>query len=116
MCSAFPDHAVQFFEMVLKDGKSNDPRKADCRKCRYRLDLPGSTHVGCTFGGPENVVYALAGAPEADTPLGKVGLVAADPQAIRMGWFVWPLDFDPAWLWWCVFFEEVEDERCNSPA
>jgi hypothetical protein len=32
--------------------------------------------------------------------------VTGDKHGIRMGWFMWPLNYDPTWLRSCNGFEE----------
>lgn len=31
--------------------------------------------------------------------------ISADPVGLRGGWFLWPVNFDPAWLLTCTGFE-----------
>jgi hypothetical protein len=104
--SKLPEAVDLFWDIAVEQGTA-DPRLASCYKCKYRTKNPGTAHSCCSFGGPSNIVYAVTGLPEADTPLGKIGLLGADPHGIANGWFTWPIDFDPTWLWWCMFYEET---------
>ena len=89
--------------------------KPDCYSCIHRQSIPGTSHSAC--GHPE----ALEGIK--DNPLAEIlaafgsvgrgpGLnvrrlgVTADSHGVRMGWFNWPLNFDPIWLETCDGFEK----------
>jgi len=49
----------------------------DCFNCAYRGSVPGSAHISC-----KNLSARVEG----------------DEWGIKNGWFLWPFNFDPAWL------------------
>lgn len=59
----------------------------DCYQCRHRRNLPGNCHISCA-----NLRAEVTGSRE----------------AIRRGWFYWPLSFDPVWLKSCDGFQPKE--------
>ena len=48
----------------------------ECYQCKYRRDIPGDCHSACVNPDPE---------------------MTANPHGIKMGWFFYPLNFDPVW-------------------
>ncbi|RKX65102.1 MAG: hypothetical protein DRP42_05335 [Tenericutes bacterium] len=57
--------------------------KPNCYDCKHRRDVPGDAHSGCA-----NLDAKVEGAKH-----GK-----------QMGWFMWPINFDPTWLLECDGF------------
>ena len=65
--------------------------KPNCYKCVHRLDLPGDAHSRCN---------------------NHTAKVSGDPHGIKMGWFMWPMNFDPCWLQSCDgFSDKAEDKK-----
>jgi len=62
--------------------------KPNCYECKHRGTVPGDAHSCCRHPGLAELK------------------IKGDPHGIRMGWFVWPVNFDPAWLEICNGFEE----------
>lgn len=62
----------------------------ECYKCVHRLTIPGNYHSRCNNHGAK---------------------VTGDPHGIKMGWFHWPLNFDPVWLKSCDGFSDKEEDR-----
>lgn len=60
-----------------------------CYDCKYTGNVPGSAHNTCNH-------------PKADfigTLMGKNPLgITAKSHGVEMGWFMWPINFDPVWL------------------
>ena len=56
----------------------------NCYMCRHRYDLSGDAHSGCVMLGAR---------------------VRGYQHGIDNGWFLWPLNFDPAWLTECDRFD-----------
>ena len=50
--------------------------KTDCYKCKSRGNLPINSHLRCSNPDPK---------------------MTGDPHGIRMGWFMYPWNFDPIW-------------------
>ena len=69
--------------------------KFDCYKCIHRRSLPGDCHSECAH--PDANLLE----PRLPNKLGITG----DPHGIKMGWFFWPLNFDPIWLRSCNGFQ-----------
>ena len=59
--------------------------KPDCYKCVHRLEVPGSAHSRCN---------------------NHEAKVAGNQHGARMGWFNWPLNYDPTWLVSCDGFSD----------
>ena len=67
-------------------------------KCAYKRNIPGDTHVKCIF-------QWLGTSPE-EFPSPK----CSSDHALRQGWFMHPLNFDPTWgPDECSAFSETED-------
>lgn len=64
--------------------------KPNCYKCVHCLPVPGDAHKRC------------------NNPDAKV---TGDRYGIRMGWFLWPLNFDPTWLESCDGFSDNPDDK-----
>ena len=61
-----------------------------CFKCIHKQDNPGSAHIRCN---------------------NQTAKVEGNPVGIRRGWFLWPLNFDPAWLVSCDGFSDDPAEK-----
>ena len=48
----------------------------NCYKCKFKHNIPGDSHISCSNPDP---------------------LMTAKEHGIRMGWFIYPINFDPAW-------------------
>jgi len=89
--------------------------KPDCYKCKHRGTVPGNAHSCCRH--PEvkmdsNPFGAMVDMLSGKTVEAAVKLnVKGDPHGIRMGWFLWPANFDPVWLRSCNGFEAEEGEE-----
>ena len=78
-----------------------------CYRCKYRGRVPGDTHSCCHYPGNNTNLFAMF---EASNFLQAAKLhIEADPYGIRMGWFMWPVNFDPAWLRRCDGFTPEEE-------
>ncbi len=78
--------------------------KPDCYKCKYRGRVPGNAHSCCEY--PVNNTDMIMGLMEVlagKTNAGKLN-IKANPHGIKMGWFLWPVNFDPVWLENCDGF------------
>lgn len=64
--------------------------KPDCYKCVHKLDVPGSAHSRCNNHDAK---------------------VSANARGVAMGWFMWPLNFDPVWLESCDGFSDNPNDR-----
>ena len=86
--------------------------KPDCYKCKHRRSVPGDAHSRCAHpkvtasnlgsGLFDATVALISGKSlEVATELG----ITANLHGIKMGWFMWPVNFDPTWLRSCTGFE-----------
>lgn len=57
-----------------------------CYDCKYRRGLSGDAHSKCVK---------------------TTAKVKGDSYGKRKGWFSWPMNFDPTWLYECDGFEEL---------
>lgn len=82
----------------------------NCYKCVHRHDIAGDAHSRCVHpevsGDNEltSLLNALFGA-RTKSPINAVG----EPHGIANGWFMHPVNFDPAWLLSCDGFEEKKN-------
>ncbi len=99
--------------------------KPNCYACRYRDTVPGDAHSSCrhpktgnTGDVFEGLVSMMVGMQAGRPPAGSRELgITANPQGIRMGWFYWPYNYDPAWLLTCNGFEAMEPKsEANASA
>lgn len=61
-----------------------------CYNCKFRSSVPGSAHSSCSK---------------------ESAIIEAEDHGIKMGWVMWPFDFDPVWLNSCdSFMPKVEAE------
>ena len=76
--------------------------KPNCYECAYRQNVPGDAHSQCAH--PVHGGDSLRGL--ADLILGKNPLnISGAAHGIKMGWFLWPINFDPVWLENCDGFK-----------
>jgi len=66
------------------------PNRPDCYQCVHRLPVPGDAHSRCNNHGAR---------------------VTANEHGVRMGWFMWHLNFDPTWLVSCDGFSADPSDR-----
>lgn len=64
--------------------------KPDCYKCVHKGSVPGSAHTRCNNFDAK---------------------VSGDSYGVKMGWFMWPLNFDPTWLTKCDGFSDKPEDR-----
>lgn len=73
--------AMEVLETIEpKPSASAHDEVMNCNTCQHRRTIPGNTHSLC---------------------LNVSAHVCGDPHGSAMGWFVWPICFDPAWLVSC---------------
>lgn len=81
---------------------SNNNTKPNCFECRHIRNVPGEAHKKCEH--PKANMGVMMGVTANELK------VSGSAHGIRMGWFYWPLLFDPVWLNACDGFEEKEKE------
>lgn len=89
--------------------------KPNCYNCKHRKSIPGDAHTECIHPKisetdrlitPMLLMHGIQTAPAM-----KRLNVMGDATGIRRGWFLWPLNFDPAWLLTCDGFEKKGGEE-----
>ncbi len=89
-------------------------RPPNCYECKHRRAVPGSAHSACGHPklgkSPDNLLFLLSFLAKQNNVLLPFR-VEAKEYGIRMGWFNWPVDFDPVWLLECDGFEKKETEE-----
>ena len=78
----------------------------ECYKCKYRGSVPGDAHSCCKYPGTETGMLDLFSKKNAD--LRKKLNIKGNAHGIKMGWFMWPINFDPVWLENCDGFAEKD--------
>jgi len=83
-------------------------RKFNCYECKYRGRVAGDAHSCCEYPGNNTGMFDF---------FAKENLVNEDklniqghPQGIKMGWFLWPVNFDPTWLVNCDGFTQKDNQ------
>lgn len=64
--------------------------KPDCYACVHRRRLPGDCHSRCNNVGAK---------------------VVGHDHGMSMGWFKWPVNFDPVWLVSCDGFSDRPEDN-----
>lgn len=64
--------------------------KPNCYDCVHCLPCPGDAHKRCN---------------------NKEANVTGNSHGIRMGWFLWPVNFDPTWLESCDGFSDNPEDK-----
>ena len=77
-------------------------KNPDCYKCKYRGDVPGDAHSCCNY--PSNDTGLLSFYTEKNIDNRHKLHIKADQHGVKMGWFAWPVNFDPVWLENCDGF------------
>jgi hypothetical protein len=81
-----------------------------CYACQYRRTIPGDCHSRCAHPkvkGGDDFMMALVGTLSGDNIKAADELnIKGNPHGVRMGWFLWPANFDPSWLESCNGFKE----------
>lgn len=99
-----------------QSGGESSP-KPNCYKCKHRRGLVWDAHSQCFHPRISDVDRYLA--PLAQLQGLRAGVhkrlnISGDAHGIRNGWFMWPMNFDPAWLRTCDGFELLTDETANE--
>jgi len=72
--------------------------------------IPGDCHIRCEHPkvSTDDPIMDLIGLLVTSGPckesMNQLG-VTGDKHGIRMGWFMWPLNYDPTWLLSCNGFQ-----------
>lgn len=71
----------------------------NCHKCIYRGNVAGDTHSCCKHPavGSDPIMAMIAMVKDRSPEIEKLN-IQADPHGVKMGWFMWPANFDPIWL------------------
>lgn len=56
--------------------------RGQCHGCAYRSKVPGDAHSTCNFD------FRKAG----------LKMPAGDPNGVRNGWYMFPVNYDPNWM------------------
>lgn len=93
----------------------------NCYKCKHRGTVAGSCHSSCKHpcyqgeNGGANAEFNMLLAAIGIMPKSQNTIkVVAQEHGVRNGWFLHPVNFDPAWLVSCTGFEPLEQQ--SQPA
>lgn len=75
--------------------------KPNCYKCKFRGTVPGDSHSCCRYPGTDVSMFGIINSN--NLQIMRDLNVQADEHGISMGWFLWPVNFDPIWI-----------ENCNG--
>lgn len=90
-----------------KSGCQSIPTKPNCYACQHRRELVGDAHSRCAnprISSEDAIVSPLLLMMGRTPPAMKRLNVTGNAHGIRSGWFMWPMNFDPAWLESCDGF------------
>lgn len=76
--------------------------KANCYDCIYRGSVPGDTHSCCKFPGNKTGLFDFLN--ETNTENMNKLHIQATQYGVLIGWFIWPINFDPVWIENCDGF------------
>lgn len=88
---------------------ASNPDHPRCYACKWRREIIGHAHSSCRHPSTEPIwAHPLAQAIEitGGIPPFEGGIAKGHYHGIRMGWFSWPVNFDPVWLIRREGFEE----------
>ena len=80
--------------------------KPDCYKCEYRGSVPGDAHSCCKYPGNDTGILSFFADKNVENA--KTLNIKAYRHGVMSGWFLWPVNFDPAWLINCDGFKAKE--------
>ena len=81
-------------------------------KCKYRGNVPGDAHSCCRYPGNDTNLFAMF---DQDNLIQMIKLgIKADRYGFENGWFMWPVNFDPAWLLNCNGFTPKDGDVMNG--
>lgn len=80
-------------------------KKPNCYNCKYRRNIPGDAHSCCAYPGNDSNMFTGLFSKENQKNARKLN-IEVDQHGIEMGWFLWPVNFDPVWLIRCDGFTE----------
>jgi len=83
--------------------------KPNCYECKWRRCVPGDAHSRCAnpgikLTGVGKIMAEMYGGKDEYDPNAQPVKVTGNEHGIRMGWFFWPVNFDPTWLVSCDGF------------
>jgi len=88
--------------------------KPNCYECKHRGTVAGDAHSCCRHpklnskNGCDyfDMIVRLLGGEYVEF-MKEFG-ITAEAHGFEMGWFFWPVNFDPVWLLTCKMFEQKE--------
>ena len=90
--------------------------RPNCYKCKHRGTVYGDAHSCCKY--PTNKTGFFDFFAKVNVKNAQKLNIKADRYGVEMGWFMWPVNFDPVWLENCDGFEvkktlkeEIEEGR-----
>ena len=81
--------------------------KPNCYACKYRQDVPGDAHIACLHPDAQQykAILPIAFFNSSGFRISERLSISAEHYGIAMGWFLYPINFDPTWLVSCTGFE-----------
>ena len=83
-------------------------KKFNCYECKYRDEVPGSSHSSCKHPGAKSpqenplanvmAIFASVGRVPPMQAQSRQLNIRGNQHGIKKGWFNWPWNFDPTWL------------------
>lgn len=82
-----------------------------CYSCQYRGTVPGDAHSCCNYPGVDSSFFGFLINIEKNLAIATQINLKAEPHGVRMGWFMWPSNFDPVWLLNCDGYKPQEKSK-----
>lgn len=86
--------------------------KPNCYECEHRRNVPGDAHSMCVHpeAGGGNEILAILQMMGLGVKVESKLKVVGNRHGIMNGWFMHPINFDPAWLESCNGFTEKKND------
>jgi hypothetical protein len=84
-------------------------KKHNCYNCIYKGDVVGSAHIKCTLLPDKKALFFVLKGGNITYKNNEGEVLPAlklNPHGVKMGWAMWPINFDPTWVDTCIFYKE----------
>jgi len=113
-----PQPIAELFDAAAESGELPNYGKPNCYKCQHRSRVPGSAHSTCSwFTGKTKMALAAGvmtyggnGVTGVKIAGNEIPIVGLHQFGLHGGWAMWPVDFDPRWVLWCIGYDPVSGD------
>jgi hypothetical protein len=101
---------------LVNENKQLNTNKRLCYSCKHRGEVTGSSHSCCNaLPNKAGQLVLLANLSDcvsnpsfislSDNEGNKIPVMEVDTHGIKKGWFIYPINFDPCWLKYCLMYD-----------